>query len=331
MTWAFLDDHADEHPKLLAVGAEAAWYWACGLCYCRRNPRVPGFIPEQKAQVLYPVKNVRKIIASLVASRLWHEVPGGYEVHKYGDVYGAQSPEALPEADAEALRSKRAEAGRLGGLRSSEARRSKFGSAQPRSKPEAKAPEAPARTRDARPAGGCAPGSARVAGAPGSDSDSGSDLLDIVAASPDLLGEAKQRRRPSNLSEALAIPIRERAELLERDPLLADLVQAQLWPEVQAIASALGAPKLGAYGRDSGVRAVVELYAAGFEQTELETAANALPSHDWWRRERRGLSSLSPEVVRRALATHDERPSGPRLLTPAEEAEIESQYEAGRR
>jgi len=111
VTWAFLDDHADENPKLLAVGAEAAWYFACGLCYCRRNETVPGFIPAGKALVLYPVANVRRVIRLLVEAKLWDAVDGGYEVHHYGQVYGR--PEAVTGPD---LAAKRAEAGRLGGL-----------------------------------------------------------------------------------------------------------------------------------------------------------------------------------------------------------------------
>lgn len=109
MSWAFLDDHADENPKLMAAGGEAAWYWACGLCYCRRNPKVPGFIPRQKARLLYEVKDVDAVIGRLLEVRLWEEVPGGYQVNDYGKIYKTDtSPEELS--------TKRAEAGRLGGL-----------------------------------------------------------------------------------------------------------------------------------------------------------------------------------------------------------------------
>lgn len=109
MSWAFLDDHADENPKLMAVGGEAAWYWACGLCYCRRNPKVPGFIPYQKAFLLYATKNPRAIVRKLVDVGLWLEVDGGFQVNDYGKIYRS-------DADPEEISRKRAEAGRLGGL-----------------------------------------------------------------------------------------------------------------------------------------------------------------------------------------------------------------------
>jgi hypothetical protein len=268
--WAFLDDRADEHPKLLAVGGEAAWYWACGLCYCRRNFRVPGFIPKQKALILYPVTNVKDIIAVLVEARLWHEVDGGYEVHEYGKIYGER------QVDAELSR-KRSEAGRLGGLRSGRTRRAlgsgadeqirhaaraavqlalkdgslsrqpcalcgrlrteahhadyskpldivwlckkhhdiehvnnrqqnlaktkQLGSATEATelaKNEAKDTRA---RRDARPAPARARGSARVAGALGSDSYTGSDLKKITATTTDLGSKPNQNSSSSSNSQ----------------------------------------------------------------------------------------------------------------------------------
>jgi hypothetical protein len=60
---------------------------------------------------------------------------------------------------------------------------------------------------------------------------------------------------------------------------------------------------MGRYQRDPGVRAVVELYAAGFTQLELERVAQVVPRQSWWSAQgkRLGLSSLSIEVVRRNL------------------------------
>jgi hypothetical protein len=128
MSWAFLDDHADENPKLMAVGGEAAWYWACGLCYCRRNPKVPGFIPFQKAFLLYATKNPQTIVKKLVDVGLWLETDGGFQVNDYGKIYRS-------DADPDEVSRKRAEAGRLGGL----AKASKT-LAKPRSKVPASEP-----------------------------------------------------------------------------------------------------------------------------------------------------------------------------------------------
>lgn len=113
--------------------------------------------------------------------------------------------------------------------------------------------------------------------------------------------EAAASRKPTCLADALAVPINERAIIAERDPHLADYLQPQDWPEIRAVAGPLGAGTLASYSRDSGVRAAVSLYAAGFSQAELERAVAALPSDPWWREKRRGLSALSAEVVRRAL------------------------------
>jgi hypothetical protein len=226
VTWAFLDDRADENPKLLAVGAEASWYWACGLCYCRRNPKVPGFIPAQKALVLFPVRGPRRVIQLLIDAGLWHEVEGGYEVHDYAVVYGG-SPDEVP-GEPQALSQKRAEAGRLGGLRSVESRRSRLGSAQPKqpeanheanheasqSKPAEANPEAsPKQTlpkqvlashaRTGRAS--CAPGSAGVAGALGSGSGSGSGISGKAAAE-DLSGHGPEANPKQQQQQRLPCP-----------------------------------------------------------------------------------------------------------------------------
>jgi len=113
---------------------------------------------------------------------------------------------------------------------------------------------------------------------------------------------------PRNLAEALALPLAERAEWAERNPHAAEWVQPQQWPEVRAVAEALHSagglapPRLGAYQRDSGVRAVVGLFAAGIALAELLGAIPGLVESAWWKQGRRGLSALTPEVYRRATA-----------------------------
>jgi len=61
-------------------------------------------------------------------------------------------------------------------------------------------------------------------------------------------------------------------------------------------------PRLGGMS-DSGVRALLELFAAGFTTDELSTAAKAAKTDPWCQNStaKRGLSSMSPEVVRRLL------------------------------
>jgi hypothetical protein len=67
---------------------------------------------------------------------------------------------------------------------------------------------------------------------------------------------------------------------------------------------------LSEIARDSGLRAVVVLLAAGYSVADLEWIAANVPKQAWWRRgaRARGLGSLSVEVVSRALGERDARP-----------------------
>jgi hypothetical protein len=135
------------------------------------------------------------------------------------------------------------------------------------------------------------------------------------------MDEEEDSNVPRNLKEALVLPAAGRAELLRRRPELGRRLAPDCWPEVAAIAAAFaegaGLPKLylGAYDKDEGVRRVVELLAAGFPQNGLEYVARTVPKQPWWSSggKRLGLSSLSPEVVRRNLPSEDGRP---RTLSP---------------
>lgn len=83
MTWAKVDDHANEHRKQVAAGAEACWLWTCGLMYANRQPARDGFVPAGVIGMLYPLKNPTKLAAKLVEVGLWTEVPGGYRIHQF--------------------------------------------------------------------------------------------------------------------------------------------------------------------------------------------------------------------------------------------------------
>lgn len=134
-------------------------------------------------------------------------------------------------------------------------------------------------------------------------------------------GEEEITNVPRDLSEALAVPAAGRAALLRRRPELSGKLAPDRWPEVAAIAAAFaegaGLPKLylGPYEKDEGVRRVVELLAIGFPQNGLEYVARTVPKQSWWTAggKRLGLSSLSPEVVRRNMPNEDGRP---RLMSP---------------
>lgn len=129
MSWVRIDDGAPDHPKLLKAGAEACWLWVCGLAYCNRQAKKrDGFIPTEKVPALYPIRGAMRLADKLVEVGLWERVDGGFLVHDY--------LEFQPTSD---LRAARAEAGRRGGQRSGEVRRSN-GEAKPKQVASTKEP-----------------------------------------------------------------------------------------------------------------------------------------------------------------------------------------------
>lgn len=110
-------------------------------------------------------------------------------------------------------------------------------------------------------------------------------------------------RVPPSLQDALAVPVqaRSRAVVDSGDLAAGDWACAAEWPEVLALRDAYApGTRLGAYSRDSGVRSLVGLFADGFKPNELLALAPTLTTSNWWLRERRGLTALTPEVLRRA-------------------------------
>ena len=122
---------------------------------------------------------------------------------------------------------------------------------------------------------------------------------------PDTTSDPWRVRAPSSLDEALSWPLEHRARAcLDFD---GEWACPQQWPEVvgvhEALARAMRRPpgRLGSIRRDSGVKAVVGLYADGVTNSELLEAVDNAARDDWWRQGRKGLASLTPEVVRRLL------------------------------
>ena len=125
---------------------------------------------------------------------------------------------------------------------------------------------------------------------------------------------------PRSREETLKLGIAKRATLVVQQPAFAAVTEPESWPEIlsvaQAFAVATGTKQthLGRYSRDAGVRALVELYAAGCTQSELEAVVKIVPKQAWWSAQgkRLGLSSLSIEVVRRNLPSS----APPRTVSP---------------
>jgi len=131
----------------------------------------------------------------------------------------------------------------------------------------------------------------------------------------DLSGSARAVGGPDGSgSDTDRGPIQARAKRCLANPHDAAYEAPEAWPEVLAVVEAYrratGQPgaRLGTYARDRGVQAVVGLLADGYTVVELELAVARAVSGDWWSGGTRGLSSLSPEVVRRALASESPLP-----------------------
>jgi hypothetical protein len=129
------------------------------------------------------------------------------------------------------------------------------------------------------------------------------------------------RARDAELpAAALALPIAERAKLVLENAREAQRLRPQQWPEARKVAEAYGravgnSRPLSEMARDSGLRTILMLLAAGYPAADLEWVAANVPAQPWWRcgDRVRGLASLSVEVVSRALA---ERNAPARAISP---------------
>lgn len=85
--WVYLDDHFDEHPKVLEareIHRDAPWLFVAGLCYCRRAA-TDGLIPGPQVGRLITHFS-KKAAGALVTVALWDELgTGAMTVHDYGE------------------------------------------------------------------------------------------------------------------------------------------------------------------------------------------------------------------------------------------------------
>lgn len=88
MPWVRIDENAMDHPKFVALSANAWRLWCEGMTYCQKH-LTDGYIPSQgvKGMRYYSPAAVRLLTASLVPQKgpLWHDAEGGYRVHDYHD------------------------------------------------------------------------------------------------------------------------------------------------------------------------------------------------------------------------------------------------------
>jgi len=117
MTYARVDDQFTEHPKVLEIGPLGEALWLRGLLYASRN-LTDGFVPMAFLRRMGDMDALQQV-PHLIAAGLWHECEGGYRIHDYDDWQRTK-------ADIDAIAEVRAQAGRVGGIASGEARRRKI-------------------------------------------------------------------------------------------------------------------------------------------------------------------------------------------------------------
>lgn len=294
MSWARFDDRAPHHRKVKRLSDSAFRLWFTSICHCAEyltNGRIDAADVADMPKA--PTgKKLAAAIAELVEAGCWDEVEGGWEVHDYLDWN--------PTADeVKAKREARAEAGRRGGQSSGRSRSKNEAIAsteakQPESKtesktnpvpvpvpvPEPKAAEAIPRTSEA-----VAPDEASKAAAAAEPSD-----LDFYSLEKCLRFDAQPRAKAA-------------ISFFGRNSQLSTWCTPEQWPEVrdlaQRFAESIGCPgTLGTYRSDAGVRTLVELLAM-FTASELSQAVERAKTDEFV--SSRGLSALSPEVVRRLV------------------------------
>ena len=106
MSWVYLDDHFDEHHKVLAAGQLhplAPWLFVCGLTYSRRAGN-GGLIPAPKVKMLTPLYR-KPARDALVTVALWDALSdGAVQIHDYGQWNKTNTERSASARNAAAVR-----------------------------------------------------------------------------------------------------------------------------------------------------------------------------------------------------------------------------------
>lgn len=301
MTWVRIDDCFPDHRKVEGLSDGAFRVIVSALCYANRN-ETDGRL---NARDLAKLGATKKRIDELLEAGLFERDDSGIRIHDYHDY---QPSKAKRQAEREATRERVAE----------------HRAAKRNAKRNAVTPESSPEVGNAVTDGECNGG--------GNTAPSRPDLILSVEAAAKGLSASAQREGSSGGGDgrrhgpsAEATPIRERAISLKTNALDADFKAPEKWPEVSAAFAAYVAAtgheraRLGCYSSDRGLRAIVELYAMGHTQAELERAIPRAVQSKFWEPGKHGLASLTPEVIRRALdaePTETEEHELGRLVAP---------------
>lgn len=111
--WVKLCEKIGTHPKLLAVGAEAAWLWVTSIAYANVHA-TNGLLPKRALRAFFPTDDwtaakVRGLAERLVAVGLWEEnSEDSWQIHDYS-VYQAVAMRDRIEAKRESDRVRQAD------------------------------------------------------------------------------------------------------------------------------------------------------------------------------------------------------------------------------
>jgi hypothetical protein len=90
--WLKVDDNLPDHPKFIEAGrrlgrsglGRALGVWLEATCYCTRQ-LTDGFLPNPIAESLRADAKPLEVLSVLTAVGLFHNVPGGFQVHDFED------------------------------------------------------------------------------------------------------------------------------------------------------------------------------------------------------------------------------------------------------
>lgn len=166
MPWVRIDDGFVRHPKVAAAGPLAIALQVAALCYCNQE-LTDGFIPRSVAATLLhwetpdpsdggyncigvihdraalngdwhaaSILDWTFVAGLMVQSGLWHEVPGGFQIHDFTD-YQPTKAQVIAQHEAKVA------AGRAGGQASAQARASADGQASAQAESKQKSSPTP--------------------------------------------------------------------------------------------------------------------------------------------------------------------------------------------
>jgi len=121
MAWVTVDDQVPRHHKMLTAGPAACWLWVCALAHCQ-SLLTDGFIADAALPMIgVPgAARVKRLAETLVSVGLFERGVDGYIVHDYHQHNATAAEARLHRAR---ISERRAESGRIGGIRSGIERR----------------------------------------------------------------------------------------------------------------------------------------------------------------------------------------------------------------